>query len=137
MAAPKKLTSRLLSEWETPTGITPEVFTICENGIAQTISEYVEQGAPLSVALELAGVPEETYRDWAKQAGNGITPYVWAITLVNKAAASYVYTQVIELNLAEGATYRKHLEILKLRDGINWGGSGLEIVDESYDAEYL
>ncbi len=134
---PQKLTDRIKSEWETATGLTPEVHTVCEPEIVKALAESIEQGAPLSVALDLHGVPEDTFREWKRRAQRDEAPYNWAITLITKAQASYIFTNIVELNLAEGAVYKKYLEILRLRNGNEWGGEGMTMSDEEFSAEFL
>jgi len=137
MALPKAINPDTCRTWTTDSGLTPECFTVCEAKVVKLLAEYVEQGSPLSVALELAGVSEATYRLWSADAGRGKAPFVWAITLLKKAQASYIYDQILSLNLAEGATYRKYLEILKLRNPAEWGGGGVDLSETEFDEEFL
>jgi len=123
--------------WETASGINAKVNTICEEVVVCELADFLEQGCPLSIALDMAGVPEETYREWSKKGSAKKEPYVWALTVLKKAAATYIYTQVLELNTAEGINYKKYLEILKLRNGSEWGGGGLDMTDSDFSAEFL
>jgi len=127
----------IASEWSTSSGISPDIHTICDSGVVVELADYLEQGCPISIALDMAGVPEDVYRDWMSKANAGSEPYTWAQSLLKKAQAAYIYTQVIELNMADGSSYKKYLEILKLRNGSEWGGDGLDLTDEEFDAEFL
>jgi len=134
----KEAAGSIDNDWCTSSGINPVITTICDPGIASELADYVETGLPLSTSLDLAGVPEDTFRDWAKKASLQETPYVWAITLVKKAAAAYLYNTLLDLNMADASTYRKYLELLKLRDGRNWGGSeSFDLREDDIDGEFL
>jgi len=138
MVSPKaKVTSRIISEWTTSSGLTPEINTICDSDVVSMLADFVEQGCPLSIALDMAGVPEESYREWLSKGAKGEAPFEWACTIIKKAQATYIYTQILELNMADGAIYKKYLEILKLRNGAEWGGEGLDLTDEEFSSEFL
>ncbi len=136
-SAQEAVEASIASEWSTSSGISPDVHTICDSGVVVELADYLEQGCPIGVALDMAGVPEDVYRDWMSKANAGSEPYTWAQSLLKKAQAAYIYTQVIELNMADGSSYKKYLEILKLRNGSEWGGDGLDLTDEEFDAEFL
>jgi len=133
-----QLSPETAEEWTTTSGISPETFSECRADIVCTLTEFIEQGTPVSIALEMAGVSENIYRDWVVAAMKGTPPFTWALTMLNKARATYIYDQILNLNTAEGMSYRKYMEILKLRDGANWGGDGgLDTSDLDFDDEFL
>ena len=128
---------RIPSGWETTSDITPELHLVCDRETAIAISDTVEQGLPLNVALDLAGVPKDVFDDWRARAAKKEEPYIWAITLVTKARANYLYNMLIDLNMADEKMWRKYMEILKLRDAQNWSVSAIDEGTESIDPEFM
>jgi len=141
MATPSKKNNsavRPIDRWETSSGITAATFKTCDPDVVSMLADIVEQGGPISTALDVIGVSEATYRDWVSKAGQGKAPFVHAITVLKKARASYLYNLILDLNMAEGNNYRKYMELLRLRDAINWSGQdGIDTSDLSFDEAYL
>jgi len=128
---------RIPSGWETASDITPELHLVCDRETAIVIADTVEQGLPLNVALDLAGVPRDVFDDWRTRAANKETPYIWALTLITKARANYLYNMLIDLNLADEKMWRKYMEILKLRDAQNWSATADDEGTEAIDPEFM
>jgi len=130
--------SGIKHDWTTRSGLSPTLHTVCGKAVAHELAEYIEQGCPLNVALDLAGIPVQSFEVWVKAAAIKKEPELWAVTLVRKAGASFLYNTVLDLNLSSGQDYRKAIEVLRLRDPENWGKGGVASVEDSeIDGSFL